>query len=95
MELVCSVANVTNEEIAATMKSDFDRARQAMEMRPLFESKRQWEFAFGDVGDIQDNDEEGDDCSKIQFSNGTLTRKQTESLQVSSEDKKRIAQRCN
>ena len=41
MELVCSVANVTNKEIAATMKSHYDRARQAMEMKPLLESKRQ------------------------------------------------------
>ena len=68
------------------MKSDYDRARQAMEMRPLFESKRQWEFAFGDARDIQDNDKDDDDCSEIQFSNGTLTREK--SLQVASEDKK-------
>jgi len=67
MELVCSVANVTNKEIAATMKSHYDRARQAMEMKPLLESKRQWEFAFGDVGDTQDNDEDNDDCSKYNF----------------------------
>ena len=42
-EKISSVANVTNEEIEAAVKSGYDRARQAMEklgMKRLLESKK-------------------------------------------------------
>jgi len=58
------VANITNKEIEAAVKSGYDRARQAMEKREwgLYLSlKKQWEFAFGDVGDIICDDDDDDD----------------------------------
>jgi len=60
--LYCSVDSITTDQIETAVKAGFTRAQKAMTelgMKELLIESKQWEYAFGDIGElVQDDDDE-------------------------------------
>lgn len=59
------VTNISDDQIEEAVKCGFHRAREAMEeldMKTLLESYNQWEFAFIDVGELLNQDDDEPEC---------------------------------
>ena len=63
-DTIYSVDNISTEQIDEAVKAGFIRAQTAMDelgMKELLEKNKQWEFAFGDVGELTQDAYEDDE----------------------------------
>ena len=63
-DTIYSVEKISIVQIEEAVKAGFTRAQRAMEdlgMKPLLEKNKQWEFAFGDVGEVTQDAHEDDE----------------------------------
>ena len=67
-DIIYSVEKISIEQIEEAVKAGFTRAQRAMEelgMKELLEKNKQWEFAFGDVGEVTQGAHEDDEFPEI------------------------------
>ena len=60
------VTNISDDQIEKVVRRRFHRGKEAMEelgMKTLLKFKNQWEFAFGDVGELINQDDDEVKCS--------------------------------
>lgn len=65
MKKINLVTNISNDQIEEAVRCGLCRAKEAMEelgMKTLLESNNQWEFAFGDVGELVNQDDDEAEC---------------------------------
>ena len=64
-ENICIATNISDDQIEA-VRSGFHRAKEAMQelgIKTLLKSNNQWEFAFRDVGELINQDDDEIECS--------------------------------
>ena len=86
-DTIYPVDNISIEQIEEAVKAGFKRAQTAMEelgMKELLEKNKQWEFAFGDVGELTQDAYEDDELPETVSDQKCLSTTAEESNEVSS-----------
>ena len=85
-DTIYPVDSISIEQIEEAVKAGFKRAQTAMEelgMKELLEKNKQWEFAFGDVGELTQDAYEDDELPETVSDQKCLSTTAEESNEVS------------
>ena len=89
------VTNISDDQIEEAVRRGFHRAKEPMEelgMKTSLESNNLWEFAFGDVGELANQDDDEVECSsetdKITTATQELYSEEAAAMEYCIEDEK-------